>query len=320
MQRRVIALLCVVSVAACSGAGSPSGFSPAIARPTVSARNARPHSNYEFWFYNDDASGKLHVWNTYGGNCTRNQLPRTELDPGKDWSGVLDTDDSGWCAISTKDQDVLLWFDDGIKTGNFIELSYSKTFGGDTWNAQKIGGDGGYRKASVQAPVRTRCQRNLHGLIVCSVGNAALSRSIAASGATARSLQPHVPYDFSFYNDDATATLHVSNTHRGNCTYNDLPTTELAPGKDWKGWLDTDDHGWCAFAQSSQSVLLWFDDDIKSGNFIELGYEKTLGADTWRGVQIGGNGGYSGSSTVAPVRTRCQRNHHGLIVCSLGDG
>src|SRR5271163_2294787 len=105
--RVLLALTVAFSAAACgNSAGSPGGaFSPAGVAPAVAARNLHPRSPYEFWFYNDDSSGTLHVWNTYGGQCTLNQLPRTDLAPSGNWSGVLDTKDDEWCFFTSSSQD-----------------------------------------------------------------------------------------------------------------------------------------------------------------------------------------------------------------------
>ena len=174
MRQLRVVLVFALALAACSGgAGSPAGSTgPPGLTPGASPIGPKADKPYEFWFINDDATATLHVWNTYGGDCTTNQLPRIDLAPGAHWSGVLDTVNTGLpCAVSDKSQDMLLWFDHDINSGNFSEIFYFKRFGTEHWHVQRIGGNGGFKNAYIQAPIKTHCQRNAAHIIICSAGN-----------------------------------------------------------------------------------------------------------------------------------------------------
>jgi hypothetical protein len=134
---------------------------------TAFASVRQPHSPYEASIHNDDKTRTLHVWNTYGGQCMSKELPRIDLPPGGEWHGVLDSVTSGWCFFTSNKQDVLYWYV-GEKQGNYNELDYHKPATSELWFVDRIGGHGGFAKASLHAPLRTRCQMPGH-VIICSV-------------------------------------------------------------------------------------------------------------------------------------------------------
>lgn len=166
-----LAFAILVVAAGCNGSGSQPPDMPVPVSPAASKMSLRPHAHYEFWFQNHDKTSKLHMWNTYGGKCTFNQIPRLDLAPGASWSDTLHTDSSNLCAIDSAVQDMIVWFgDDKRGTDNYMELEYFKRPGSDSWHVIKIGGGGGFQPAFQEAPVVTQCERNQNGLIVCSVG------------------------------------------------------------------------------------------------------------------------------------------------------
>ncbi|HTA37471.1 MAG TPA: hypothetical protein VK760_00260 [Candidatus Acidoferrales bacterium] len=164
--------LAAVALAACSTqnhSASGAALPPSQMSQAAPARTLHPHSPYEVSISNDDATRKLHVWNTYGGQCMSKEFPRVELDPGAKWTGVLDSVTSGWCFFTSNEQDILYWYT-GEKTGNYNELDYHKPATSQLWFVDRIGGHGGFHSTSLHAPMHTHCQMPSH-VIICSVGN-----------------------------------------------------------------------------------------------------------------------------------------------------
>lgn len=169
VARGLAASLALGIFAACA---THEGASPAGALPSPALRAASPKVvtyKVTFVIHNDQREKKLHVWNTYGGECTANQLPRKDLEPGTAWIGQLEIDAT--CSKDVAKQLMIYWYGDTTATGNYLELEYeSSTKHSGIWAVFKRNGGGGFTDAGSREPVRTRCQTNSGGLIVCSAG------------------------------------------------------------------------------------------------------------------------------------------------------
>lgn len=127
-------------------------------------------------------------------------------------------------------------------------------------------------------------------------------------------LTSHLDYSASIKNAEGGATLHVTNTHRGQCMYREFPTQDIPPNASWTGTLETKGSGSCAFADSVQIVKLRYKLGVP-GKYLELEFVKAVGR-AWRAQKLGGEGSLRVSQSGS-LEIRCDETHSN-IACVLG--
>jgi hypothetical protein len=158
----------------------------------------------------------------------------------------------------------------------------------------------------------------------CGASNSAGAGYAPASALGMRTaphgLRPNGPWEFWIVNSDSTRTLHVVNTHRGQCVERaEIPTIDIAPNKSWSGVIWTHASGSCLLLDSIQDIELYYQPIAKDPKqYLELsylhGYLNTAG---WAVGRIGGLGTLDKPlrDLDAPVNTNCSVLSDGTMNC-----